>query len=154
MAAYYLDTSALVKRYAMEPGTNWIEDLTDPKSGHDIYTVILTGAEMIAALFRKARTLDIAQPEAIRAAHNFRPDWQTHYQIIEIIPSTVERAMDLIERHGLRGYDAVHIASALAIHAARATAGLGTLTFISSDMGQLGAAALEGLVVDNPASHA
>lgn len=153
MAAYYLDTSALVKRYAMEPGTSWIDNLTDPRRDHDIYTVRLTGAETIAALFRKPRTRDISQTEALRAAHNFRTDWQTHYQIIEIIPGVVERAMELIETHGLRGYDAVHIASALAVQVARATGGLGTLTFISSDIGQLGAAAVEGLVIDDPTSY-
>lgn len=60
MAVYYLDTSALVKRYALESGTTWIASLTDPAVGHDIYTVRLTGPEMVAALFRKARTGEIS----------------------------------------------------------------------------------------------
>jgi hypothetical protein len=50
MTAYYLDTSALVKRYASECGTAWITALADPERGHDLYTVRLTGPEMIAAL--------------------------------------------------------------------------------------------------------
>jgi hypothetical protein len=53
----YVDTSALVKRYAREKGTTSIEDLTDPNGRHDIYTVILTGAELVAALFRRVCTI-------------------------------------------------------------------------------------------------
>ena len=56
MQAYYLDTSALIKRYAREEGTAWMTTLTDPVQAHDLYTVRLTGPEMIAALFRKTRT--------------------------------------------------------------------------------------------------
>ena len=29
MPVYYLDTSALVKRYALEAGTTWMVELTD-----------------------------------------------------------------------------------------------------------------------------
>jgi uncharacterized protein len=56
MAVYYLDTSALVKRYAQKRGTAWMLSLTDVTAEHDLYTVRVTGPEMIAALFRKVRT--------------------------------------------------------------------------------------------------
>ena len=36
---------------------------------------------------------------------------------IEITPALADRAGDLAEKHGLRGYDAVHLASALEIGA-------------------------------------
>jgi predicted nucleic acid-binding protein len=36
MAVYYLDTSALVKRYAQERGTAWILRLTDVTAGQDM----------------------------------------------------------------------------------------------------------------------
>lgn len=74
MAVYYLDTSALVKRYVQEQGTAWIGKLTDPATAHDLYTVRLAGPEMIAALFRKARIGQIAPSHAIQAAANFRTD--------------------------------------------------------------------------------
>lgn len=44
MASYYLDTSALVKRYVTERGTAWIVNLTDPSSGHELWTVRLAAA--------------------------------------------------------------------------------------------------------------
>jgi predicted nucleic acid-binding protein len=74
MAPYYLDISALVKRYAIEVGSTWIQALTDRAAHHDVYTVLLTGPEMIAALFRKVRTGEIHQQAAIAAANNFRTD--------------------------------------------------------------------------------
>ncbi len=75
MVAYYLDTSALVKRYAQEDGTAWTQSLTNPAAGHDLYTTRLTGPEMIAALFRKVRIGEVSQGDAIRAANYFRTDW-------------------------------------------------------------------------------
>ncbi len=34
MAMYFLDSSAIVKRYFQEPGHDWIETLHDPNQGH------------------------------------------------------------------------------------------------------------------------
>jgi len=36
---YYLDSSALVKRYVAETGTDWVIDLCAPVAGHTLYTV-------------------------------------------------------------------------------------------------------------------
>ena len=37
MALYFLDSSAIVKRYFQEPGHEWIETLHDPAQGHGLY---------------------------------------------------------------------------------------------------------------------
>jgi len=34
MAAYFLDSSALIKRYVQENGTQWVRRTTEPDSGH------------------------------------------------------------------------------------------------------------------------
>jgi uncharacterized protein len=126
MTVYYLDTSALVKRYAQAKGTAGILSLTDRGAGHDLYTVRLTGPEMIAALYRKARTGDVALAEAARSAGIFRSDRQEQYQIVELSPELAERAMNLAERHGLRGYDSVHLAAALELQEVRQEMGPGS----------------------------
>lgn len=54
MASYYLDTSALVKRYVTERGTAWIVNLTDPSSGHEL-----------AFLTADAEQLRVAQIEGL-----------------------------------------------------------------------------------------
>jgi predicted nucleic acid-binding protein len=153
MAVYYLDTSALVKRYAQEHGTAWMLGLTDSTAEHDLYTVRVTGPEMIAALFRKARTGEVSPDEARRSAKNFRADWQQQYQIVEVTALVADKAMELAERYGLRGYDAVHLASALALQQMRGTMELPSLTFVSADVQQRETAAAEGLPVEDPNQH-
>ena len=53
MGHYYLDSSALVKRYVAEAGTNWIQNLCAPGADHTLYTIRISGAEVVAALFRR-----------------------------------------------------------------------------------------------------
>jgi len=153
VAVYYLDTSALVKRYAQETGTAWVISVTDPTAGHNIYVARITGPEMIAALFRKVRTGEITPADAVRAAANFKTDFRTQYQIVELTANVADRAMILAEQHGLRGYDAVQLAAALELHVLRDGMGLPPLTFVSGD-GDLNAAGqVEGLAIENPNAH-
>lgn len=152
MTAYYLDTSALVKRYVSESGAAWIVRLVDDVD-NDVYTVRLTGPEMIAAFFRKARTGDVSRADAESAAQNFRADWQEQYQIVEVTVTVADGAMNLAEKHGLRGYDSVHLAAALALQEERQALELPPLIFISSDQQQLSAAAAEGLAIEDPNQH-
>lgn len=152
MAAYYLDTSALARVYAREAGTAWVTALVDPPVGHApvghaLYTVRLTGPEIVAALARKARTGELTPAEATRAIQAFRQDWAVWYRVLSVTPTVTERAMDLVERHGLRGYDAVHLAAALAAGEARRRGRLSPLTFVSADNMQCQTAVAEGLLV-------
>jgi len=59
----------------------------------------------------------------------------------------------LLERHPLRAYDAVHLATALRIHRWLVAAGQVGLAFLSADDRLNTAAAAEGLAVDNPNQH-
>jgi hypothetical protein len=86
----------------------------------------------------------------VRSAGIFRADWQEQYQIIEVSPELAERAMNLAEQHGLRGYDSVHLAAALALQEIRQDLGLTPRTFLSADDSQLQAASAEGMLVENP----
>jgi hypothetical protein len=82
MGAYYCDSSALVKRYANEPGTLWVRSLTDPQAGHDIFTAHITGIEVVAAIARKTRLREIAVPDATTAIRTFKSHFTTQYQIV------------------------------------------------------------------------
>ncbi|MBS1251192.1 MAG: Ribonuclease VapC49 [Anaerolineales bacterium] len=153
MAVYYFDTSALVKRYAQETGTGWVTNLANPISGNDIYIVRITGPEMIAAVFRKVRTGEISSQDASQAATDFKNDFRTQYQIVEITSVLADRAMMLAEQHGLRGYDSVQLAGAYELQTMRDAMGLPPLVFISSDHNLNTAAQNEGLSADNPNHH-
>ncbi len=52
MAICFLDSSALVKRYIAETGSNWIQTKTAPTSGNLLYVAQITGAELVAAIKR------------------------------------------------------------------------------------------------------
>ena len=55
MAALFFDSSALVKRYASETGTNWIFSLVRPSANNRLYLARITGVEVVAALTKRMR---------------------------------------------------------------------------------------------------
>ncbi len=153
MAHYYFDSSAAVKHYVSEIGTGWIRDLHTASVNHTIYLVRISGAEIVAALFRRTRTGSIAVPDAQAAATQFKNVFQNRYQIVEVTEQLIDSAMMLAEKHTLRGYDSVQLAAALELQMVRASLSLPSLTFVSAD-DQLNVVAVdEGLPVENPNAH-
>jgi uncharacterized protein len=61
--------------------------------------------------------------------------------------------MELAEKHGLRGYDATQLASALVVHAELAASRVGELVSISADADLNDVAQAENLSVQNPNDH-
>ncbi len=127
--------------------------MADPSTGDEIYVARIAGAELIAALFRRVRMGEIDREDALRMTASFKADWQTQYQIVEITPSLVNRAMSLAEQHSLRGYDAVQLAAALELQNIRNAMELPPLIFVSADNALNTMAQSEGLQVDDPNFH-
>ena len=142
MAVYFVETSALAKRYIAEPGSVWLRALLDPSTGCSIYVVRVTAIEIIAAITRRERSRTLAPTDASTARQAFRGDLATAYQVIEVTPALADRAMLLAEQHGLRAYDAMQLA-----------AGLPAVTFISADTALNAAAIAEGLTIEDPNAH-
>ncbi len=78
---------------------------------------------------------------------------RTLYRLATVNELTIQLACDVIERYPLRGYDAVHLATALSAHRQLVARGRSGLVFLSADDRLNHAAATEGLVVDNPNHH-
>ena len=150
MAAYFFDSSALVKRYVVESGTQWVRGLCNPAAGHTLYIARITGVEVVAALARRARTGSVAQSAAQRAMAAFRSDFGGVYLVSELTPTLCEQAMNLTQAYGLRGYDAVQLAASLDVNAARRGYGLPLLILASADTDLNQAATAERLAVENP----
>lgn len=149
MAVLYVDSSALVKRYLAEIGTAWLQLLLDPAAKNEVYLVRIAYTELIAAISRRQRGGTVTLADAVQARADFRADFAADYLPIEVTVPLVEQAALLAEKHGLRGYDAVHLAAALSVQ----TAYPSPVTVVSADT-ELNAAALaEGLLVDNPNLH-
>lgn len=154
MGAYYLDTSALVKRYVQERGTGWVSTLTSVHSGHETFVALVTGVEVVSAVARQARAGRFSLQDASAIIQAFQNHFSSQYRVVLTVPAIVQQAMDLAQRHGLRGYDAIQLASALAVQGELAAYGAEPLVFVCSDHELNSAAQAEGLRVENPEMYA
>jgi predicted nucleic acid-binding protein len=150
MAVYFLDSSALVKRYIRETGTDWVASLFSPDFGNDYFVAAIAGVEIIAAITRRARSGSLKAADATLVCAQFKQDFQSTYQIIEITEEIISLGMSLAEEKGLRGYDAVQLAAGYAVNALCLTSGLPPLIFVSADNELNTAASSVGLIVENP----
>ena len=106
----YADTSALVKRYIQEIGSKQVAELfyQFPVIG----TAALTKAEMASAMSKAVRLGFVNEAKMSIAWQDFLSHWPTYIRLPVSI-GTVERAASLIWLHGLRAFDAIHLANAL-----------------------------------------
>src|SRR5262245_57001540 len=153
MAALYLDSSALVKRYVQEIGSAWVSTSTNSGSGNLLYISPITGVEVVAAIARKARTGGISLVDATTALANFRADFPANFTLVEVTASLITEAMRLAEDHGLRAYDAMQLAGAVQMKNERAAAGLTLPVFVSAEISLNSSAQTEGLSIDDPNAH-
>ncbi|MDB9309027.1 hypothetical protein PN471_10325 [Aphanizomenon sp. CS-733/32] len=65
MAIYFIDSSALVKRYVNEIGSAWMLGLFDPSLKNEVFIAAITGVEIIAAITRRSRSRSISMTDAI-----------------------------------------------------------------------------------------
>lgn len=107
----YLDASALVKRYVAEAGSAEVGAAISQAvvSG----TALVSRAEVAAALGKAVRVDALTHEEALSALQVFRNDWVDLVRV-QVTEMLMARADLLAWDHGLRGYDAVQLASALA----------------------------------------
>jgi len=150
MAIYFLDSSALVKRYISETGSDWVLGLFEPTLDNEFFVAAITGVEIVAATTRRARNGSITNADAALVCNQLRSDLQTNYQVIAITEGIINSVMALAERQGLRGYDAVQLAAGCAVNELSIASGLSPIIFVSADDKLNLAAANEGLLVENP----
>jgi predicted nucleic acid-binding protein len=119
MALVYFDSSALVKLVVEEAGTKLAASLWD---GCDAALASrLAYPEVRAALAAAARDHDLDNGKLTEVEAAWEEYWHA-VRAVELTPAIAHHAGDLAHHagdlareHGLRGADAVHLASALAI---------------------------------------
>ena len=150
MSVYYLDTSALVKFYVREPGTERMLRLADPAGGHTFAVLGLARVEFRAAVRLRERTGDVTREVADRLIHSLDDHLGNTYLIQPITDLVIGEAVALLDRHILRAYDAVQLAGFILLRAR-----LGRqATFVCSDRQLLKAAEDEGLTTLDPVAEA
>lgn len=108
----YLDTSALVKKYFDEKTS--AEVISAWKSSLGIATSAVAYAELLAAVYRKASQVKVNKARIENIVGVFKEDWSS-FIIVEVDNRLNETIHNVIARHALRGFDAIHLASALTI---------------------------------------
>ena len=153
MAAYFFDSSSLVKRFAGENGTKRLVHLFREKPQNAIFAARITFVEVSSALARKAHLDDIKAGAEARAAKRLRRLFDNRVNNVEISESLVLDAARLARKHLLRAYDSIQLAAVLEIAFERANARLTEVIFVSADNDLNKAALAEGLKVENPTDH-
>jgi len=106
----YLDASALVKLYVEEWGRAAL--LAAIEEAEVVGTAMIAYVEARAAFSRRRREGALTRPGYLRCVREFDRDWP-RYLRFELSEPLVFAAARMTARHGLRAYDAVHLASAL-----------------------------------------
>jgi len=114
MALVYFDSSALVKLLVEEEGSDVAAALWDGADA--VMASRLAFPEVRAALAAAHRNGEMRRADLVEAERVWAMYWAA-VRPVELTPSVEQRAGDLAAAHGLRGADAVHLASALAIGA-------------------------------------
>lgn len=157
MAVYYFDTSATVKYYLPELGSSWIIDLVDEVDNEAWRNAIVFGkiavVEGAAAIAKRQRMGQITVAQQKRLVGLFLKDCADRFQSWDVDDEVIELATDLTQRHPLRGYDAMHLATTLILNRVLVKNTLPPLTFVAADNMLCKAAAREALMVENPNQH-
>jgi predicted nucleic acid-binding protein len=111
---FFLDSSALIKLYHQEPGTERVEEIF---AAPDTSVVIseLTTIELRSALARKVRTGEITLQAEEEVVANFDQDCVDRFLTEALTSAVIHQAKELLKKHGhqraLRSLDAIQLAT-------------------------------------------
>lgn len=140
MENYFIDTSALFKRYIPEQGTKEIDDIFNRDA--DFYISDITIIEFISNLKRKN---DITG-ELNEGLYNkikselFKDITQQKIKTVEVLPETIIEAVKLLDQKYITPLDSIQLAAALHLNSLKAS-----ITFVCSDKKLYRLAEIQGL---------
>lgn len=145
MTYYYVDPSALAKRYLREDGSRQVRSLTSDDNNNVIFVAEISLAEISAVIAANRRAPGgISEGMRRRILARFLSDCHQRFDIITTSRPIIDKAVELCQRYRLRGYDAVQLSAAVSVqktldaHSSRID-----LTFVASDIDLLNAARIE-----------
>lgn len=155
MVIHFFDTSALVKHYIPEQGTRKVRRLiddarADPEDSR-LYLSRITFPEAMSAVTRRRHRGTITEGEGKTFLHAIHRDFTSptlFFTIVEASAAVVDQAALLVAQHKIRGFDAVHLASALSTQ--RFMRPPDRFVFVTSDIDLGRAARAQGLSTIDP----
>jgi len=136
----YIDTSDLVKLYVNEIGSDAIKEIG--RNATVISTSKVAYAEARSAFARKQRDDGFSAKVLRTIVEDFNREWESYF-LIEVTDGLIRLAGDIAEKHLLRGFDSIHLASAINLKSK-----IGSEVYFSSNDEKLNQAAeKEGIIV-------
>jgi len=146
---YYLDSSALVKLYIRELGTEQMLALAARKAGHQLAVLALAQVEVRSAFRKRQRAGEMGNQLADELLAAFQRHLESRFIRQVLTDAILDLACELLDRHSLTSFDAVQLAGYFAV---RTAAGNDVPVLASADRELLAAAEAEGIPVFDPCS--
>lgn len=149
MTLFYLDTSAILKRYKSEIGSEFVEELMERrKPGEILASSLLTAVEVFSVASRMLRGNIVSREEYDSLTSRFLADFTSHFQIGAVDNPLIVSSITVATTHRLRTADAIHLA---AIQRARGiAAGAENIFVVTSDREMAEACRAESIEVLDP----
>ena len=106
----YLDTSAIVKFYISEAGSQKVRQVFDLSDV--LATCCITYVETISTFTRINNEKKLNDSDYENIVLNFKKDWEDLF-VLKIDNTIIKTAGQFIESYQIKGYDSIHLASAV-----------------------------------------
>jgi predicted nucleic acid-binding protein len=146
---YYLDSSALVKLYIREVGTERMLALAGRKAGHQLTVLSLAQVEVRSAFRKRQRAGEMSGRLADELLGAFQRHLESRFVRQALTDAILDLACELLDRHKLTSFDALQLAGYFAVKVA---AGREVPALVSADRELLVAAQAEGIPVVDPST--
>lgn len=145
MPSYYFDTSAFLKIFIEEDGSDKVQALVEDLEGGELIILDLTILEARSAIRRLEREGNISAERARNVLRQIADDAANMY-FVQQTAAAMSEAEQLLDRYVLRTLDALQLAGYLMARQDRRS----PLIFVCADTRLLEAANQEGLDTLNP----
>ncbi|KCZ71914.1 putative nucleic acid-binding protein, contains PIN domain [Candidatus Methanoperedens nitroreducens] len=142
MKFYFLDTSALVKRYHYEKGTDKIDKIFS-EDDRAIVISSISLIEMVSALNRKKEEKIILKKDLEIVLSKFFHDAIKDFLVLELDGEHIQDSITLVLKRNIRTLDSLQLAVALSMKELK-------VTFVCADKKLVSVAKKEGLQTINP----
>jgi predicted nucleic acid-binding protein len=150
LTLYFLESSALVKLFVAESGSEPILTLIERTEDRCKAASVITPVELRSAIRRRQYAGDIPLADAELAVLSIREE-SRRIILHPVNPPVLELAAALVDRRNLRALDALQLSTA--ILASQSTDAADQFKFIVSDKRLIVAAVAEGLEIWDPADE-